>query len=199
MGSVKEAGMSKEKAMPVITAKELGTHINDEDFPERFGDPVEVVADDDRRYACMTKNLYDRIVGETDDRDYEIKYWIYELEFSETGKLLLDNACTIAGMSMEEFIYDALWQAMRMAKKDPEGFKRMHEKHLAERAASDITEDMVRLVRYYPVYWDETEAQAHDRCLREEMEAPEREMEAKMTETEGKNDGMEKPESFNDK
>ena len=163
--------MSEEKVIAVITAEELGKHINDVDFPERFGDPVEGVADGDRRYACMTKDLYDRIAETADDRDYEIKYWIYEFEFSETGKILLDNACTIAGMSIEEFVYDTFWQAVRMAKKDPEGFKRMHEKHPAERAASNIIEDTVRLVRYYPVYWNETEAQALKRCKREEVEA----------------------------
>ena len=96
--------------------------------------------------------------------DEEIKYWVCELEMPYKLKTEIEAFCAQHEMTLDEFFESALLDWIRRAKADPEGVKaRMEEMKRCEKADEEIT-----LVRDYPVYLGETEAQARKRKLAEE-------------------------------
>ena len=169
--------MAEEVAIPIISVEELCGHIEDQDFSECFGDPVEIQTSGDRKYICMKKESYDKLssaLEDDEDDDYEIKYWIYEFEFAGGFRKEFEETCSLYGMSPQELLYSIIWNFCRIAKKEPERIKKIHEEHMAEVEAGKRNPDEVKLIRCYPVYWNESEAQAHDRCVREEQEQMEK-------------------------
>ena len=117
------------------------------------------------------QTIADRIKAELPDDDAKIKYWIYEFEMSEKARQAFEAACASYEMTEDEFFQFIISDAIRRAEEDPEGYKQQCREALEE------SEYEVRLVRYYPVYKGETEAQAYKRKLAEES-AEKREAEA---------------------
>lgn len=83
-----------------------------------------------------------------------IKYWIYELNMPWEKKLEFDRICEQMGLPPDEFVEMALVDAIKRA--------------------ADMKKDSVpdiQLARIYPVFKDETEAQALDRTILSEEES----------------------------
>ena len=108
-----------------------------------------------------------RAAGEKDSGDDRIKYWIYELEMSEEANRVLEGQLALCEMTLDEYACAAVQNVIA----DPQGARRFHEEL---KAHPDDGLD-IRLVRYYPVYKGETEAQAKRRKLAEEAEEREKE------------------------
>lgn len=114
-------------------------------------------------YRLGERTLADKIMAEIgDEDDSRIKYWIYEFEMSEKARQEFDAVCALHELTPDEFMETALLDAIHRAKTDPEGYRKSCME--AQQAAGDD----IRLVRYYPVYKGETEAQAYRRKLAEE-------------------------------
>ena len=114
-------------------------------------------------YRLGERTMANKIMAEIRDRDDNlIKYWIYEFEMSEKTRQELEAVCTLHELTPDEFMGIALRDGIHRAKTDPEGFRKSR---MEIQQASD---DDIRLVRYYPVYKGETEAQAYKRKLKEE-------------------------------
>ena len=47
--------------LPSLTEKEFAENISDDNFPLKFGNPAIINADNGKRYAIITTELYDRI------------------------------------------------------------------------------------------------------------------------------------------
>ena len=98
-------------------------------------------------------------IGDDDER---IKYWIYEFEMSEKTRQELKAVCAAHELTPDEFFEAAVRDSISKAKTDPEGFKQSCIE------AQRLPDSDIRLVRYYPVYKGESEAQALKRKLAEE-------------------------------
>ena len=96
--------------------------------------------------------------------DENIKYWIYEFSMPWEKKLEFDRACAMCEMTPDEFLEAAVTDVLGRAKTDPEGLKR-DRKEIEEHPEQEL---QMHLVRYYPVFKGETEAQALKRKLAEE-------------------------------
>ena len=135
---------------------------------------------EDQEAYCSVKGMYtdgvlhayrlgerdaDKTMAKTaDEADGRIKYWICEFEMSEEAADAFEATCARNEMTHDEFMEAVLRNAIHYAETDPEGFKK---KMLASQQNAD---DEIRLVRCYPVYKGETQAQACRRKLREEEE-----------------------------
>ena len=114
-------------------------------------------------YRLGERTLADKIMAEVGDEDDPgIKYWIYEFEMSEKTRQEFDAVCALHELTPDEFMEAALRDGIRRAKTDPESYRKSC-MEIQQKAHDDI-----RLVRYYPVYKGETEAQAYRRKLAEE-------------------------------
>ena len=114
-------------------------------------------------YRLGERTLADKIMAELDDEDdTRIKYWIYEFEMSEKKLQEFEAVCALHELTPDEFMEAALRDAIHRSKTDPEGYR----KSVMEMQQSE--DDEIRLVRCYPVYKGETEAQAYKRKLAEE-------------------------------
>ncbi|MBE6909221.1 MAG: hypothetical protein E7474_06580 [Ruminococcaceae bacterium] len=91
-----------------------------------------------------------------------IKYWVYEIEMAEALHIELERQLALFKMTPDEYFAAAI----RNMLDDPDGTKRMIE---AMKACPEDRQE-IRLIRYYPVLTDETEAQAKCRKLAEESE-----------------------------
>lgn len=117
-------------------------------------------------FAYTGENSMDYTSGlmtENQDSD-KIRYWIYEMEMPEECWKELDAACTSCRMTMDEFINTALRNFIYLAENEPEQF----EKIFMEITEHPESSSDIRIVRYYPVYADETDEQARDRKIKEE-------------------------------
>ena len=106
--------------------------------------------------------------------DKQIKYWIYEFSMSEKTRQEFDELCAFNEMTADEFFQAAVLDVIRRAKDDPEGLKQ----DIMENCKAPATE--IQLIRCYPVYRGETEAQAYKRKLTEEAVEKDRFNEAKI-------------------
>ena len=95
----------------------------------------------------------------TDD-DGRVKYWIYELEMSDAANQVLEKRLAHCEMTLDEYACAAVQYAID----HPEEAKRFQE----DMAAHPDGQLDIRVVRCYPVYNGETEAQARKRKLAEE-------------------------------
>ena len=48
--------------LPMVTEKEFCAHIEDDDFPIRYGNPVCIHTNDGKLLVCMTYKLYERLL-----------------------------------------------------------------------------------------------------------------------------------------
>lgn len=121
----------------------------------------------------MARECYEWLRGQIDaleselevlQEDENIKYWIYEFEMPWEKKLEFDRACAMCEMTPDEFFESAVEDALRRAKSDPEGLQK-DKKEILEHPELRL---QMRVVRSYPVYKGETEAQALKRKLAEE-------------------------------
>ena len=92
--------------------------------------------------------------------DGRIKYWMYEIEMPDEMNRLLEEQLTLREMTLDEFACATLQHVID----HPAEAKRFHEEYNAH----PVEQIDIRLVRYYPVYKGETEAQARRRKLAEE-------------------------------
>ena len=100
-----------------------------------------------------------------DGTDEDIQYWIYEFQMpDEEKKRLLDMAASL-GMTSDEFVQ----ASFRYAMDHPEESEREAKLQQIQKANSLG----IRLVKMYPVYQGETEAQAYQRAVKEEMQRKE--------------------------
>ena len=52
----------KAMMLPMISEKEFSEHIEDDDFPIRYGNPVCIHTNDRQLLVCMTYKLYERLL-----------------------------------------------------------------------------------------------------------------------------------------
>lgn len=101
-----------------------------------------------------------------DDTDEDIQYWIYEFQMpDEEKKRLLDMAASL-GITTDEFVQ----ASFRYAMDHPEESEREAKLQQIQKANALG----IRLVKMYPVYQGETEAQAYRRAVKEEMQRNEK-------------------------
>ena len=94
------------------------------------------------------------------DQERDIDYWIYEFQMpDEEKKRLLDMAASL-GMSSDEFIQASFRYAMDHPDES--------EKEAKLQQIQQANALGIRLVKMYPVYQGETEAQAYRRVKEEE-------------------------------
>ena len=97
-----------------------------------------------------------------DDTDEDIQYWIYEFQMpEEEKKRLLDMAASL-GMTSDEFIQASFRYAMDHPDES--------EKEAKLQKIQQANALGIRLVKMYPVYQGETEAQAYRRSKEEERQ-----------------------------
>ena len=95
-------------------------------------------------------------------RARRIQYWIFEIEMSDKTQQEINDVCIRYKLTLDELFEAAFLNGIREAKADPEGFKQKCRECDQDSAAD------VRLVRCYPVFQGETDAQAYRRKLAEE-------------------------------
>ena len=169
--AMEERKASDYLKLPEISAEDFGKHMAEDDFLLRYGNPVVIHRDDYRDLLCIAWEYYERLCRQIDaleseldtlHEDANIKYWIYEFEMPEKTRQELESICALHELTTDEFFQAAVLDAIRKAEADPEGYKQSCIE------AQEPTESVIRLVRYYPVYKGETEAQAYKRKLAEE-------------------------------
>ena len=117
-------------------------------------------------YCLGASNALDKYIQELNaEEDKRIKYWIYEFDMSEEKKMEIDAVCTACELTLDEFMEAAVENAIQRAKIDPDNLRKDIEE--------SEKDSEIRLIRYYPVYKGETEAQARKRTLLEEAEEAE--------------------------
>ena len=114
-------------------------------------------------YRLGEKSAADSVRAE----DEQIRYWIFQFETTDELRDKIEACCRAHELTMDEFFRKALCCLNEWALSEPEGVKKAAEeiKDLKEEEAD------IRLIRYYPVYRWETEAQALKRKLAEEADA----------------------------
>ena len=158
--------------IPEISAEDFARHMAEDDFLLRYGNPVVIRRDDKRNLLCMAWEYYERLcrqIGALESgldalhEDEKIKYWIYEFEMPLKVRQEFEAVCTLHELTPDEFFQAAILRAIKQAKDDPEAERK---KILENEKDPELAQ--VHLVRYYPVYKGETEAQAYKRKLAEE-------------------------------
>ena len=115
-------------------------------------------------YRLGEKTMADKIDAELlAIEDERIKYWIYEFEMPIKVRQEVEAVCALHELTPDEFFEAAVLHGIEQAKADPEGVR----KKILE-SEKDPELGQIHLVRYYPVYKGETEAQAYKRKLAEE-------------------------------
>ena len=127
---------------------------------------AELFPDDRNAYREMKGWFIDAVLAAArsswreNAEDERIKYWLYEIEMSDKANQLLEKQLALCEMTLDEYACAALQYAID----HPAEAKRVNE----ELAAHPEEQLNIRLVRSYPVYKGETEAQAKRRKLAEE-------------------------------
>ena len=101
--------------------------------------------------------------GITQEDNCRIKYWIYEFEMPEKTKQEYEILCAQHEMTPDEFFQIAILNEIHSAEADQSGY---HQHIIGN--SKGVKSD-VKLIRYYPVFKGETEAQARKRKFAEEM------------------------------
>ncbi len=55
--------------LPAISAEEFAEHIEEENFPVLYGNPVRIFTKNGREFICLTIELYERMFGTVDMPD----------------------------------------------------------------------------------------------------------------------------------
>ena len=152
--------------LPEISEEDFCAYADREDFLRRYGNPVIIRGKNQRDLVCMAREYYERLMQDLGMfiEDENVKYWVYEFSMSWEMKLEFDRACTMCEMTPDEFVEAAVTDVLRRVETDPEGLKR-DRKEIEEHPEQGL---QMHLVRYYPVFKGDTEAQALKRILAEE-------------------------------
>lgn len=152
--------------LPEISAEEFRASVDHDDFLRRYGNPVMIRSEGHRDVVCMAREYYERLTQDLSMfiEDENIKYWIYEFETTQEKKQELERAAAKCCMTPDEFFEAAVENGLREADADPNRYV----KGRKERVQQTEHDKGIRLVRFYPVFRDETEAQALKRKLAEE-------------------------------
>ena len=167
--------MNKCDKLPRITEDEFVAHLDDNSFFEEYGNPVVIQSKEHGELVCMSYAYHERMYREIEaaqeaasevsmptDQTKEIDYWIYEFQMpDEEKKRLLDMAASL-GMTSDEFIQASFRYAMDHPDES--------EKEAKLQQIQQANALGIRLVKMYPVYQGETEAQAYQRAVKEEMQ-----------------------------
>ena len=167
--------MNKWDRLPRITEDEFIAHLDDDHFFEEYGNPVVIQSKEHGELVCMSYAYHERMHKEIEaareaaseasmpaDQERDIDYWIYEFQMpDEDKKRLLDMAASL-GMTSDEFIQASFRYAMDHP---DESAKEAKLQQIQQANALGI-----RLVKMYPVYQGETEAQAYQRAVKDEMQ-----------------------------
>lgn len=148
-----------------ISADEFRACVDQDDFLRRYGNPVVIRSSGQRDVVCMAREYYERLTQDLSMfiEDENIKYWIYEFEATQEKKLELERAAAKCCMTPDEFFEATIEARLRKAETDSEGCNSQHQEHVLQAEPAGI-----HLVRFYPVFKGETEAQALKRKLAEE-------------------------------
>lgn len=160
---------SKESSylrLPEISAEEFRACVDQDDFLRRYGNPVVICSEGHQDIVCMAREYYERLTQDLSMfiEDEHIKYWIYEFESTQEKKLELERAAAKCCMTPDEFFEAAVEAGLREADADPDRYGQARK----ERIRQAEHEMGIRLIRFYPVFKGETEAQALKRKLTEE-------------------------------
>ncbi len=98
------------------------------------------------------------------ENDSHSRYWIIEVQLSDTALCKFLRLCEEAGLSMEEYFN----RLLRHACNHPEEISRLKEE--AEKNPHENKTSDVEVIRIYPVYDCETESEARERAVREEAD-----------------------------
>ena len=170
-----------------ISQADFVDHIEDNDFFLAYGNPLIINCEDGNRLVAIAWPLAEKMLraagrGEEADEiiertdamvndeeiisaeEKDIKYWMYEFEMTYVVKTKIDAYCTLYELTEDEFFEEVVTNCLNMAKSDPEGFK----ERIGDMKKDDDSDQAIKLVRYYPVYKGETEAQALKRKKAEE-------------------------------
>lgn len=167
--------MNKWDRLPRITEDEFVAHLDDDHFFEEYGNPVVIQSKEHGELVCMSYAYHERMHKEIEaareavskasmptGQTKEIDYWIYEFQMpDEEKKRLLDMAASL-GMTSDEFIQASFRHAMDHPDES--------EKEARLQQIQQANSLGICLVRMYPVYQGETEAQAYQRAVKEEMQ-----------------------------
>ena len=92
--------------------------------------------------------------------DDRVKYWMYELEMSDAADQVLEKQLALCEMTLDEYACAAVQYAI-----DHPAEAKRYQEDMATHPEEQLD---IRMVRCYPVYKGETEAQARKRKLAEE-------------------------------
>ena len=101
-----------------------------------------------------------------DTDDDHVHYWIYEFNMTPDIQREFERRCKILELTPDEFFQAAVRNAIQWAEEDPEGCRKEYERCQEE---AEECQDL-QLIRFYPVHYGETEAQARKRKIAEEAE-----------------------------
>ena len=158
--------------LPRITEDDFVAHLEDDNFFDAYGNPVVIQSKEHGELVCMSYAYHERLHREIEaaqetvskasvptDQEREIDYWIYEFQMpDEEKKKLLDMAASL-GMTSDEFIQASFRYAMDHPDES--------DKEAKLQKIQQANAQGIRLVRMYPVYQGETEAQAYRRTVEE--------------------------------
>ena len=129
--------------LPMISEKEFCEHIEDDDFPIRYGNPVCILTEDHREYVCMTMELYNRIMEMKAYLDGEIKArWT---PGGITVEIPEEMAEELREILMKEYgigIEEALRQYIHWIAEKPDEFKKWIEEIRTNEKTCEYTENL---------------------------------------------------------
>ena len=183
----KQSERSNLLCLQEISQQEFCDHFDDNDFFLAYGNPLIINCDSGSKIVAIAWPLAERMLrmaGRGDEADevirkcaeqYEqeqcdsedddrIKYWIYEFEMPDETRTEIETYCETHELTADEYFEAAVRYCMDLSRQDPEVFNKIRD----EMQAIKEDEYKIRLVRMYPVYKGETEAQALKRKLAEE-------------------------------
>ncbi len=129
--------------LPMITEKEFCEHIEDDDFPIRYGNPICIWTEDNRKYVCMTIELYNRLMDMK-----RISEGVVRAEWTKDGlyvEMPDDMAAELEEILMSQYgvgIEKALRQYIRWMVEKPDEFKKWIEEIRKDEKTCEYTENL---------------------------------------------------------
>lgn len=165
----------ESNALPRITEEEFVAHLEEDSFFSEYGNPVIIQTREHGELICMSYAYHERLQRELEaaraavsaapipaEQTREVAYWIYEFQMpEEEKKRLLDRAAAL-GMALDEYVQMIFRNAMEHP---DEADKEVRLQRIRQANMQNTC-----LVRMYPVYQGETEAQALKRAMEEERQ-----------------------------
>lgn len=155
--------MEERQYMPEISEEEFVANVERDDFLRIYGNPVRIREKNGRSLVCMAIEHYERMTRKLEDyrMDASIRYWVLEFEMPPEVKANFEKIARDNEMTPDEFFEASLLSALEHPAETAAAIRKAYEQNPDEDFG-------IRLIRKYPVYKGETEAQAHKRALAEE-------------------------------